>query len=160
MNKNTQRKAIIRQLATIDAPTRHTMSRQACQRLLDTIDWSAIEHVYCYQSQPQLHEVDTSWLIAQLRSQYRCTIGIAPQTRDGEFPDKTYDVIIVPLVAFTRDGHRLGRGGGWYDQLLAMQPATHKVGLAYELQRVPQLPIEPHDIALSTIITELHTYTS
>jgi 5-formyltetrahydrofolate cyclo-ligase len=66
------------------------------------------------------------------------------------------DLIITPGLAFTRAGLRLGRGGGYYDRLLAtLSPPTVKLGVCFELQIVPQLPAEPHDIRLDAVITEL-----
>jgi 5-formyltetrahydrofolate cyclo-ligase len=65
------------------------------------------------------------------------------------------DLILVPGLAFTRDGARLGRGGGYYDRLLA-NPAcrAHRIGIAYELQIVDAIPVEPHDQRVHQIITE------
>ncbi len=54
------------------------------------------------------------------------------------------DLLIVPAVAFTAEGDRLGNGGGYYDRYLnAYQPKT--VGIAFSWMRRPSLPIEPHD---------------
>ena len=60
---------------------------------------------------------------------------------------------LVPGLAFTRDGRRLGYGGGWYDRLMADAPAfAKKVGVAYSFQVVENLPHEPHDILLTEVI--------
>ena len=62
---------------------------------------------------------------------------------------------LVPGLAFTRDGRRLGYGGGWYDRLMADAPASaKKVGVAYSFQVVEELPSEPHDILLTDVITK------
>ena len=62
-------------------------------------------------------------------------------------------VWIVPGLAFTRDGRRLGYGGGWYDRFLAAAPKDAvKLGVAYSFQIVDDLPAEPHDIPLTAII--------
>lgn len=62
---------------------------------------------------------------------------------------------IVPGLAFTEDGARLGYGGGWYDRLLAgSSAASLKIGVAYGFQMVPELPCEPHDIPLDRVITD------
>lgn len=64
------------------------------------------------------------------------------------------DVILVPGLAFTRDGFRLGRGGGYYDRLLASLPAqTVKIGVCFEVQIVPALPLEPHDMRLDAVVS-------
>ena len=61
---------------------------------------------------------------------------------------------IVPGLAFTTDGARLGYGGGWYDRLLASaRTDSLKVGVAHEFQIVDDLPREPHDIRLDRVMT-------
>ncbi len=64
------------------------------------------------------------------------------------------DLIIVPGVAFTVDGSRLGMGGGYYDLFLAQHAAT-RVGLSYEMQLVEALPVAAHDQSMDWIVTEL-----
>lgn len=68
------------------------------------------------------------------------------------------DVIMVPLLAFTRRGDRLGYGGGYYDAtiaaLKAQNPALRTVGVAYAGQLVKSLPLEDTDMALDHILTE------
>lgn len=61
-------------------------------------------------------------------------------------------VWIVPGLAFTKDGRRLGYGGGWYDRLLgSARENALKIGVAYEFQILDDLPCEPHDIMLNYI---------
>lgn len=61
---------------------------------------------------------------------------------------------IVPGLAFTRGGARLGYGGGWYDRLLASatQSSAVALGVAYPFQLLDELPSEPHDIALADVV--------
>jgi len=61
---------------------------------------------------------------------------------------------IVPGLAFTKDGRRLGYGGGWYDRLLALSSGNSlKIGVAHEFQIADDLPHEPHDVRLDRIVT-------
>ncbi len=63
-------------------------------------------------------------------------------------------VWIVPGLAFTKGGKRLGYGGGWYDRLLAATAKNAlKIGVAYEFQIVDDIPSEQHDILLDRIVT-------
>ncbi len=65
------------------------------------------------------------------------------------------EVFLVPGVAFTRDGQRLGRGGGYYDSTLALRkPGARLVGVCFELQRVDALPVGEHDVAVELVVTE------
>lgn len=63
-------------------------------------------------------------------------------------------LVLVPLVAFDRRLRRLGQGGGHYDRALWRLPAAFKLGLAWSVQEVAEVPSEAHDIALDAIITE------
>jgi 5-formyltetrahydrofolate cyclo-ligase len=62
-------------------------------------------------------------------------------------------VWIVPGLAFTPDGGRLGYGGGWYDRLLAAAaPSAAAWGVAYPFQLVEALPLEAHDRRLDGVV--------
>ncbi len=67
------------------------------------------------------------------------------------------EVLIVPLLAFDRRGYRLGYGGGFYDRTLerlrARRP-TRAIGFAFSAQEVSEVPTEPTDQRLDTILTE------
>jgi 5-formyltetrahydrofolate cyclo-ligase len=60
--------------------------------------------------------------------------------------------VLVPGVAFTRDGHRLGQGQGFYDRVLA-DHRGHTLGIAFRCQMVPTLPTEAHDQRVAQVIT-------
>ncbi|MEE4450868.1 5-formyltetrahydrofolate cyclo-ligase [Novosphingobium resinovorum] len=68
------------------------------------------------------------------------------------------DVVVVPLVAFTADGHRLGQGGGHYDRWLAAHPHAIAIGLAWDCQLAEELPVEPHDRPLAAVVTPTRIY--
>ena len=63
------------------------------------------------------------------------------------------DVLFMPLVAFTARGDRLGQGGGFYDKWLGAHPDVTRIGLAWDMQEVAELPIEPHDMGLTAVVT-------
>ena len=68
-------------------------------------------------------------------------------------PEVVPDVLFMPLVAFTARGDRLGQGGGFYDKWLGAHPETIRIGLAWDMQEVPELPVEPHDMGLTAVVT-------
>lgn len=68
------------------------------------------------------------------------------------------DVVFVPLVGFTSDRHRLGQGGGHYDRWLEAHQGRTKVGLAWDVQLVELLPLEPHDQQLDAVVTPTRMY--
>ena len=63
------------------------------------------------------------------------------------------DLIIVPGMAFDINGHRLGRGRGYYDRFLALHPQVYTIGLCFDFQLLPEVPSEPHDRIIDEIIT-------
>lgn len=68
-------------------------------------------------------------------------------------PEVVPDLLFMPLVAFTAGGDRLGQGGGFYDKWLGAHPDTIRIGMAWDMQEVPELPIEPHDMGLTAVVT-------
>ena len=85
--------------------------------------------------------------------------------RDGPFGAQVPEVerlvepqvLIVPLLAFSRAGGRLGYGGGYYDRTLEQLRArrsTLAIGFAYAAQEMDDLPLEPTDQPLDLVVTE------
>lgn len=68
------------------------------------------------------------------------------------------DFIVVPLLAFTASGQRLGQGGGHYDRWLEAHPGVTAIGLAWDCQIAEELPSEPHDRPLSAVVTPTRIY--
>jgi 5-formyltetrahydrofolate cyclo-ligase len=76
---------------------------------------------------------------------------------DPSSPALEPDLVIAPVLAFDREGRRLGQGGGYYDRALEALRARRPVfmlGLAYVGQETHGLPDEPHDQRLDAILTE------
>jgi 5-formyltetrahydrofolate cyclo-ligase len=59
---------------------------------------------------------------------------------------------LVPGVAFDVHGHRLGRGRGFYDRILA-QASGIRCGVAYDFQLLEQIPTEAHDALMNFVMT-------
>lgn len=65
------------------------------------------------------------------------------------------DLVVLPLIGFDAQGHRLGSGGGYYDRWLAVQkPRPFCLGYAFAIQQTAALPVEPHDQRLNAVCTE------
>lgn len=62
------------------------------------------------------------------------------------------DLVLVPGVAFDREGYRLGHGMAYYDRLLPRLTRAHKVGVGFDFQLVDGVPVEPHDEVLDAIV--------
>ena len=78
----------------------------------------------------------------------------------AEAPVVVPDILLVPLAAFDRAGHRIGYGAGHYDRTFDRLRAAKTivaVGLAFSVQEVVQVPALPHDVRLDYIATEHQT---
>lgn len=64
------------------------------------------------------------------------------------------DVIIAPLIAFTRQGDRLGQGGGYFDRVFTTYPDALRIGLAWSVQETESLPSDSWDVPLDAVLTE------
>ncbi|QRF22448.1 5-formyltetrahydrofolate cyclo-ligase [Alicyclobacillus sp. TC] len=68
---------------------------------------------------------------------------------------QNFALLLVPGLAFTESGVRLGYGGGYYDRVLAvLPPSVLKIGVLYAVQRVADLPAEAHDVRMDMLLDE------
>ena len=144
------------------------------QRLYPLLD-KASTVLLCY---PLPDEVDTSSLIDRLQNegkrvllprvtgsttmelrQYngkdelqRGAFGILEPTGPLFTDYDAIDIAVIPGVAFDAEGHRLGRGRGYYDRLLADKPYIYKIGVCFDFQKVPVVPSAPHDIRMDIVV--------
>jgi 5-formyltetrahydrofolate cyclo-ligase len=153
-------------------------SRRICERLAALEVYRRAGALHCYL--PMRSEVSTLPLLAQaleegrrvavpitLRGQgrlahswLRSLEGLGrgafgtPQPRTIEPCDPAEcDLLIVPLLGFDRQCHRLGYGKGHYDRLLAALSAP-RVGVAFAAQELPRIPVDAWDVALDAVVTE------
>lgn len=64
-----------------------------------------------------------------------------------------YDLIVVPGVAFDRNGNRIGRGRGYYDRFLCKHLNVRRIGICFDFQLVDEVPTEPNDIKMDKVIS-------
>ncbi|MBX2811269.1 MAG: 5-formyltetrahydrofolate cyclo-ligase [Myxococcales bacterium] len=93
---------------------------------------------------------------AELAPGYR---GILEPPSSGQrIPLEKLHAVLMPGLGFTCGGTRLGYGGGFYDRTLEQLPTTypyiHRVGISFQIQVHPSLPVAPHDVTITTLITE------
>jgi 5-formyltetrahydrofolate cyclo-ligase len=80
---------------------------------------------------------------------------VQPRADAPVLADQLIRVVLVPGLGFDRSGHRLGRGLGHYDRLLArLAPGSTLVGVTSATTVVDALPVEPHDIGMTHLATE------
>ncbi|NIX77915.1 5-formyltetrahydrofolate cyclo-ligase [Microvirga terricola] len=83
--------------------------------------------------------------------------GFGVQEPHPDAPEALPVALLVPLLAFDRRGGRIGYGKGYFDRAIAALEQRHRIltiGLAYAVQEIEQVPVEPHDRPLDIIVTE------
>ena len=152
-----------------------SISEQVENRLMKTTYWHQSRNILLYSALPD--EVNTSNLLSAacregknvwlpvvvgdnliLRS-YQITtpmrkgaFGITEPESEQITDLSIIDLAIVPGMAFTIDGLRLGRGKGYYDRLLPQLPNAKCVGLCFPFQIVGNIPSEPHDQRMDNVV--------
>lgn len=176
--KRTLRKAYLARLQELDRDTLHRESRQLASRLFDYQPWLMAKVVALTMSQS--FEVDTSQIVLAARAQGKLvTVPRTLPNRQMEFvaidEDTEYqethfgvlepvngrvltknemDLMVVPGLAFTRNGLRLGFGGGYYDRYLAdYHGATVALALATQLAEAGEWPVDDFDVAIDRVLT-------
>ena len=78
--------------------------------------------------------------------------GIPEPTADGPVADDQTALVLMPGMAFTKNGDRMGYGGGFYDKFLASEPEHPTVALCYDFQMVEELPTAEYDIPVDKVL--------
>ena len=79
--------------------------------------------------------------------------GIREPALERPVPIDNLDLVIVPGVAFDKKGNRLGRGKGYYDRFLKeLSDDTATIGLAYDFQILPSVPVQAHDVSVKRVL--------
>lgn len=178
-DKVSLREEVRAALAQLSEPDRRECSRQIRSRIKTLEVWKQAVSVLFYApfgAEPDIWELIKDALASEKRAFlprfdrrqaiYKvCEIRDAEtDTEKGRFgirePRQTcpelslnrLDLILVPGIAFDLEGHRLGRGKGYYDRLLAELHGV-KCGVAFDEQIVNCVPVEPHDMRLNCIVT-------
>ena len=78
--------------------------------------------------------------------------GIPEPLSDGPVAEDRDALVLMPGLAFDREGHRIGYGGGFYDRFLSAEPTHPTVALCYDFQLAEELPTEEFDIPVDLVI--------
>ena len=158
------------------------------QRVFSSVDWRTAQTVLMYVSFRS--EVDTHKLLQDALAQKkrvvlpvsdrnRKEIGLSELQAYGDLAPGSFEgiyepavklrkrvdpsevqLVLIPGVAFDRQGGRIGMGGGYFDRLLVEMPKARRLGLAFSVQVSEKpLPVEPHDIHVQLLITEKESIT-
>jgi 5-formyltetrahydrofolate cyclo-ligase len=157
--KDSLRKTMRRTMAGLGSEALHELGKEAAALLSRQDCWKACSQVLAFKSLP--HEIDTALLIALAREEGK-EVFITPQDRlefllwnGGDAAAPGQSLLIVPGLAFDRQGNRLGHGGGFYDRFLASPQASNVIAVAYcaNCQLVEEVPVNELDYPLEFICT-------
>ena len=79
-------------------------------------------------------------------------MGIPEPIADEPVADDPTALVLMPGLAFDRQGHRIGYGGGFYDKFLAAEPEHPTVALCYDFQLLPEIETEEYDIPVDCVL--------
>ena len=181
--KASMRQQIRQAVLAVDPETRSGMNHHICTHLLTSCEFRCATGILLYCACfPE--EIDTRPLVRSCKStgrrlylprtvregsRLKISLVDDPDTQlapgychipepRADLPEADLaevDLIIVPGLAFDPTGFRLGRGGGYYDRLLShVATSVFTVGLAYEMQIVPEIPRGENDRPVRTVMTE------
>lgn len=184
-NKSEIRKTLLVKRRAVTAEQRMAAGQAAKQLLVTNSLFYASQHIACYLEQED--EFDCTPIIQEIwRLGKKCYLPVLslqktkclefvvyhphdplrlnrykifePESGDGLAAEEL-DLVIVPLVAFDAQGHRVGMGGGYYDRTFAFKQdgvcsKPYLLGLGYELQQVVEVPRQSWDVVLDGVLTE------
>lgn len=180
MEKTEIRKQMKSVLSKISFQDRQEMSRLIFENLFKTADFENADSIFVFNSmnsEPMTDDI-IKYCLDNGKHIFVPKISNAEMRTAEIFKDTKYklnhygiaeplgenfknyfdiDINIIPLVAFDSKCNRLGHGKGYYDKYLKNAEGL-KIGLAFECQRIENVPIETHDIPLDYIITEKKIY--
>ena len=81
---------------------------------------------------------------------------LEPTTPELSIINCQLSIAIVPGMAFDKQGHRLGRGKGYYDRFLSLIPNIYKIGVCFPFQMLESIPSESTDVVMDEVITSLN----
>ena len=81
---------------------------------------------------------------------------LEPTTPELSIINCQLSIAIVPGMAFDKQGHRLGRGKGYYDRFLSQIPNIYKIGVCFPFQMLESIPSESTDVVMDEVITLLN----
>jgi 5-formyltetrahydrofolate cyclo-ligase len=181
MNLHEQKKQLRTELkqrrSKLSESSRSKKSQQIIQFLHEFDEFNQAKSLFCYIS--YLSEVETNSLISGILEQ-NLALSVPKIMGETEMlaipltdlsdlePDKmgiltpesslatsdSFDIAITPGVGFTVRGERLGYGRGYYDRWFSKNKVKIKIGIAFEVQIVRELPLEETDMPLDILITE------
>lgn len=176
--KKEIRKKLLRKRSALSKEECSSFSDAITDKVIRHAWFQNAETIYCYMSYN--NEVDTIRLILEAFSLGKrvavpkvlgqemefyyiqsledvipgCKGILEPKDENTQLAKDETALMILPLVGYDNQNNRLGYGGGYYDRYLQKHPKHPTMGIAFTLQKVETLPVEPTDRTVNIIVTE------
>ncbi len=182
MKKDELRKIYLAKRKALSKNEYHNLSRCLCDLFFSSVDLSFIKVIHTYLPIESKQEPDTWLIIDRIRREFPHVRFSIPKIKDEKMeniffedlhqleknnweilepkqgvrtPIEEIDLVIVPLLAFDKLGHRVGYGKGFYDRLLSTcKPSCKKIGISF-FEDVVIEDLNPFDVTLDQCITPL-----
>jgi 5-formyltetrahydrofolate cyclo-ligase len=183
MTKSNLRKTRLERRSSLSIQEQSNLSSQLADRFFNAVDLSAITNLHIFIRIRKFNEVDTSMIYYRIWRDFPHVRTFAPRSdhETGKIEDVLFDsetefvenrwgirepaageriapneldAAVVPMLAFDREGHRIGYGKGFYDRhLAACRPGCLKVGVGYFEPVAGLIEPDEHDVALDMCVT-------
>lgn len=187
MTKQELRKKYLNKRVALSEAEYSQLNFQLYQNFFSNVDLSFIKVLHTFLPITSKKEVDTWLIVDRIRREYphvRLSVprvnnetnelenfffeglhqlatnewGIQEPKQGIPTEPEKIDIVLVPLLAFDKQGHRIGYGKGYYDRFLKLCPAkTRKIGISL-FEPEEELPSEEYDVKLSQAITPTQFY--
>jgi 5-formyltetrahydrofolate cyclo-ligase len=153
--KTALREEMRHRLRELTAEDRESLSEEICERVMRLPQWLEAQSVVLFSPLPSEPLTTPLKLDCDAR---QVSVFVIPQTARTETElhlPEVIDLILVPGLAFSQSRHRLGRGGGFFDRILAGRAAkAFKVGVCFSFQLLDSVPSEAHDIVMDAVVSD------
>jgi 5-formyltetrahydrofolate cyclo-ligase len=147
----------VRAAIAADADVRRTRSQAICEQVIAELGTQPPARMMVYTALPTEPDVSgvAEWSAANGIEVYTPAVaGDALLVMPDELDPSLLDAVVVPGLAYTRDGRRLGQGGGHFDRFLPrLRDGCRTIGVVFREQLVDDVPTDGHDATVDVVVT-------
>src|SRR4029077_3421973 len=156
--KTALRAEMMKQVRQMTAEDRESFSEEICERVLEMAEWAQAQTAVLFIPLPSEPIINPLKLDCDARKVVCVNIPQSPKPEHELHLPENIDLVLVPGLAFSKDRHRLGRGGGFFHRFFEGREgnAVTRRG-CFSFQIVDNVPTEDHDVILDAVVTEAET---
>jgi len=153
--KTALRADMTKRLREMTAEDRESASEELCERILEMTPWAEARTALLFVPLPSEPIITPLKLDCDARKVASVNIPQSARNETNLTLPESIDLILVPGLAFSSDRRRLGRGGGFFDRLLA-GPASKafKLGVCFSFQVLDTVPTNANDVIMDAVVTD------